>query len=178
MATQPKKQHDEAARINEATVRALAQRRKITEEEALFALMKNQAEINATLSDWDDVRSITVAVIRELKPYLDYWTIYLLVLRVMTLYSTHVISLYQSFSDVKRLALFLNEMLETCLENEDYAREVRRTCGNKDCEDRVLMRGLVLTRIAPPEVMALFLENRPYFFKAEWYCARRFFEAT
>ena len=64
------------------------------------------------MSDWDDIRSISLAVMHELRPYQSYQDIYVFVMRVVNLYDTQIISVLRTFSDVRRLAYFVHEMIE------------------------------------------------------------------
>ncbi|MDO4937149.1 MAG: hypothetical protein Q4E62_04460 [Sutterellaceae bacterium] len=157
-------------------VRALAQSRGISEEEAVFGLLKRFPALFGAMSDWDDVRPITISVIRELKSCLSYKDILLMVLRVLNLYDTQVISVLRVFSDVKRLAYFVNEMIESMLEVNEYADAIAQ--GYEiTADNRVALRGIVLKRITSDEVQKVFLNDKSRFFRAEAYCAMPYFEA-
>ena len=154
-------------------VEALARERGITPEEAVFSLMKTSPSLFGALSDWDDVRTITIAAIRELRPFLSYADIYTLMLRVIDLYDTQVISVLRVFSDVKRLAYFVNEMIEQLGDIPDYRSAV---CSTYDLspDNRLAVRGVILKRITSPEVRQVLLEDRGRYFKAESICAPDF----
>ncbi len=75
----------------------------------------------------------------------------------------------RAFSDVKRLAFFVNEMVETLLEVPAYSAMIDQqvfafTNGDKD---RIVARGFVLRRITSTEVRALLMKDKGKFFKAE-----------
>ncbi|WP_443744410.1 hypothetical protein [Sutterella sp.] len=150
----------------------LARRRGITEEEALFSIMRKQPSFYGALSDWDEFEPITIAVIREMKPYMTYAQISESLTRVVTLYDTQVISVLRVFSDVKRLAYFINEMIETLLEIDDYRRVLLAEYG-LDEADYIAARGLVLKRITSEDVQTLLFTDRNRFFRAESFCASR-----
>lgn len=46
--------------LEEGNIRKIAHTRGISEEEALFSLMKSQPCMFGAMSDWDDIRSISL----------------------------------------------------------------------------------------------------------------------
>ena len=66
--------------LEEGNIRTIAHTRGISEEEALFSLMKSQPCMFGAMSDWDDIRSISLAVMHELRPYQSYQDIYVFVM--------------------------------------------------------------------------------------------------
>ena len=67
-------------------MRAIAKERGISEEDAVFSLMRDVPAMFAIMQDWDDMRTISTAVIRELKSYMSFRNIYVFVMRVVNLY--------------------------------------------------------------------------------------------
>ena len=156
--------------LSTAAVEALASERGITVEEAVFTRMKTSPSLFGALSDWDDVRTITIDAIRELRPFLPYADIYAILLRVIDLYDTQVISVLRVFSDVRRLAYFVNEIVEQLNDVVPYREAVVSFYG-LDPSNRLAVRGAILKRITSPELRTLLLNDRGRYFKAECCCA-------
>ena len=148
-----------AEQLQQESVLFMSRQQGIPEEEIIFGLMRSTPEVVGAMQDWDDIQNICIAVIRELKPYVSFRQIYDLVNRVVRLYDTQIITVLRVYSDVKRLAYFINEMIEVMLETPAYCAHVEQTVrsftGEKD--DRVAARGVVLRRITSPEVRKLFI---------------------
>ena len=53
--------------LEPAKVREMAAQLGLTEEETVFSLMKRHPALFGAMNDWDDIRNITIADIRELK---------------------------------------------------------------------------------------------------------------
>ena len=83
--------------------------------------MRETPEVCGAMQDWDDIPNICIAVLRELKAFLPFQQAHDRVLHVIKLYDTQVITVLRAFSDVKRLAFFVNEMVETLLEVPAYS---------------------------------------------------------
>lgn len=164
------------AQLKDEAIQAFAQDRGITEEEAIFNLMKNQPTMYGAMSDWDDIRNISIAVIRELRPYRSCREVYEFVMNVVTLYDTRVISVLRVFSDVRRLAIFVHEMIESLLEIPQYRRGIIDQY-QADANDQILLRGIVLKRITREPVQTLFEEDRNRFFRAEAFRASELIKA-
>ena len=111
-------------KLSDEAIQEVVKQRGITEEEAIFNLMKNQPTMYGAMSDWDDIRNISMAVIKELRPYRSCREAYEFVMNVVTLYDTRVISVLRVFSDVRRLAIFVHEMIESLLEIPQYRRAI------------------------------------------------------
>lgn len=159
--------------LDNAKVVQTARERGCTEEEVVFSIIKRYPALFGALNDWDDIRPITLCVIRELMPFMTFEKVFNTILTVLTLYDTQVISVCRAYSDVKRLAYFVNEMIETLLEVDGYERSLieQYETGN---DNRVVLRGIVLKRITGSEVQKLFLNDQSRFFKAEVYCTSGF----
>lgn len=158
-----------AKELQQENILAQAHKQGIPTEEVLFSLMRYTPELFGAMQDWEDIQNICTAAIRELEPYISFRQIYDLVMHVVKLYDTHVITVLRVFSDVKRLAYFINEMIETMLEVPAYAEAIEQqvsllTNGEKD---KVASRGFVLRRITSPEVREVLLNDKAKFFKAE-----------
>ena len=158
--------------LEPAKVREMAAQLGLTEEETVFSLMKRHPALFGAMNDWDDIRNITIAVIRELKGCVSYREIYEMILRVVDLYDTQVISVLRVFSDVKRLAYFVNEMIESMLEMPDYRDKLTAQYGLTTA-DKLALRGIVLERITNQGVRDVFMKDRCRYFSAEVICARR-----
>ena len=158
--------------LQEENVRMIADKRGLSVEEALFSMMKTQPFMFGATSDWEDIRPICIAVIRELLPYKSCEEIYHFVLRVVTLYDTEVITVLRVFSDVRRLAYFVNEMIESLLEIPSYCDFIVHKYG-ADPTDKIMLRGLVLKRITSEGVQEIFLEDTSRFFRAETFSVAR-----
>lgn len=156
--------------LEEGNIRTIAHTRGISEEEALFSLMKSQPCMFGAMSDWDDIRSISLAVMHELRPYQSSQDIYVFVMRVVNLYDTQIISVLRTFSDVRRLAYFVHEMIEGLLEIPLYQTNLAKEYGVSP-DDKIILRGIVLNRITSPEVRKLFQDDRSRYFRAESFCA-------
>lgn len=65
----------------------------------------------------------------ELRPYQSYQDIYVFVMRVVNLYDTQIISVLRTFSDVRRLAYFVHEMIEGLLEIPLYQTNLAKEYG-------------------------------------------------
>lgn len=163
-------------KLSEDAIKALAEERGISEEEAIFHWMKNQPTMYGAMSDWDDIRNISIAVIRELRPYRSCSEVYEFVMNVVTLYDTRVISVLRVFSDVRRLAIFVHEMIESLLEVPQYRRGIINLY-HVDANDQILLRGIVLKRITREPVQTLFEEDRNRFFRAEAFRATELMRA-
>lgn len=163
----------DCAELKDENVRALAKSRGITEEQALFSLMKKCPALFGAMQDWDDVKPICIAVMRELKGYLPFRDIFEIVLRVLNYYDTQVICVLRVFSDVQRLAYFVNEMIESMLEVAGYAAAVKKEFSLHS-QDRLIMRGIVLKRITSVEVQKTLINDKMKFFKAEERLAAQF----
>lgn len=151
-------------------IRAIAKERGISEEDAVFSLMRDVPAMFAIMQDWDDMRTISTAVIRELKPYMSFRNIYAFVMRVVNLYDTQVISVLRipTESDVKRLAYFVNEMVESMLEVRPYYEHVERIVADESGQaDRIIMRGYVLRQITSSQVRDILVGDMAHFFRAE-----------
>lgn len=153
-------------KLSDEAIQEVVKQRGITEEEAIFNLMKNQPTMYGAMSDWDDIRNISMAVIKELRPYRSCREAYEFVMNVVTLYDTRVISVLRVFSDVRRLAIFVHEMIESLLEIPQYRRAIIEQ-HHVDANDQILLRGIVLKRITREPVLTLFQEDRNHFFRAE-----------
>lgn len=158
--------------IRDEDVLALARARGETAEEALFRMMRKCPVAFGATCDWEDFGSISIAVMRELKPYKTYQAVYNLVLRVFQLYDTQVISVLRVFSDVERLAYFVNEMIETMLEVSHY-RDALSVEYGVDTANKIALRGIVLFRITSVGVRNVFKCENKAFFRAESFCARK-----
>lgn len=158
--------------IRDEDVLALARARGETAEEALFRMMRKCPAAFGATCDWEDFGSISIAVMRELKPYKTYQAVYNLVLRVFQLYDTQVISVLRVFSDVERLAYFVNEMIETMLEVSHY-RDALSVEYGVDTANKIALRGIVLFRITSVGVRNVFKCENKAFFRAESFCARK-----
>ena len=96
--------------------------------------------------------------------------IYVFVMRVVNLYDTQIISVLRTFSDVRRLAYFVHEMIEGLLEIPLYQTNLAKEYGVSP-DDKIILRGIVLNRITSPEVRKLFQDDRDRYFRAESFCA-------
>lgn len=150
-------------------VEAVARERGIAVEDVIFGYMKTSPELFGALSDWDDVRNITISVIRELKHYMPYVDIYRTMLRIIDLYDTEVISVLRVYSDVRRLAYFVNEMVECLYETAAYREALAKATGLEP-DNRIALRGEILIRITSREVRHVLLCDPGEYFKAEVYC--------
>lgn len=144
-------------------------------EEVLYGRMKRNPYVYGATSDWPEIRPITIAVMRELKNYLPYQEIHDMVLYVIELYDTQVISVLRRYGDVHRLALFVNQMIESSLAVPAYEAALLEEYKLAPT-NRILLRGIVLRRIAEPDVLRIFLTDSSDFFRAENYCAKRFLD--
>ena len=95
-----------------------------------------------------------------------------LVLQKVHEYDTQVICVIRAFSDVRRLAYFVNEMVETLLENNGYRRMILKTY-DLDERERLVMRGIVLNRITTAEIREVLLSDRCRYFETECLFAER-----
>ena len=150
-------------------VRTTSLKLGLSEEEIIFSYMRETPEVCGAMQDWDDIPNICIAVLRELKALLTFQQAHDQVLHVIKLYDTQVITVLRAFSDVKRLAFFVNEIVETLLEVPAYSAMIDQqvfafTNGDKD---RIVARGFVLRRITSTEVRALLMKDKGKFFKAE-----------
>lgn len=142
--------------------------KKISQEEAVFGLMRDVPALFGAMSDWDDISNISIAVIGQLKHFMSYEDCYKLVLRVVTLYDVNVVTIVRSFSDVRRLAYFVNEMIESMLEVPEYAAYIQKEVAEKfNTNDHTLSRGVVLRKITREAVQTLLVNDKERFFKAE-----------
>lgn len=164
-----------AKRIETAEILKEAKKRGRPVEEVLYGRMKRNPYVYGATSDWPEIRPITIAVMRELKNYLPYQEIHDMVLYVIELYDTQVISVLRRYGDVHRLALFVNQMIESSLAVPAYEAALLREYKLAPT-NRILLRGIVLRRIADPEVLNIFTADSSDFFRAENYCAKRFLE--
>ncbi len=147
---------------------ATVERLRIGEAEAVFRLKRNQPVVGAVSYDWADIPIISVAVIRELLPFLSYRDIYCKVLKVITLYVTEVISVHRTFTDMHRLALFINEMTEVMLEVSGFAQYIECiVLARTGCKERLIVRGLVMCAIARKEVRDALTKRHPGYFREE-----------
>lgn len=147
---------------------ATVERLRIGEAEAVFRLKSNQPVVGAVSYDWADIPIISVAVIRELLPFLSYRDIYCKVLKVITLYDTEVISVHRTFTDMHRLALFINEMTEVMLEVSGFAQYIECiVLARTGCKERLIVRGLVMCAIARKEVRDALTKRHPGYFREE-----------
>ncbi len=150
------------------SIAATAERLRIGEAEAVFRLMRNQPVVGAASYDWADIPIISMAVIRELLPFMSYREVYCKVLKVITLYDTEVISIYRSFTHMHRLALFVNEMTEVMLEVPGFAQYVQSIAkARTGCTERLIVRGLVMCAIARKEVRDALTNRHPGYFRDE-----------
>lgn len=164
-----------AKRIETAEILKEAKKSGRPVEEVLYGRMKRNPYVYGATSDWPEIRPITIAVMRELKNYLPYQEIHDMVLYVIELYDTQVISVLRRYGDVHRLALFVNQMIESSLAVPSYEAALLREYKLAPT-NRILLRGIVLRRIADPEVLNIFTADSSDFFRAENYCAKRFLE--
>lgn len=156
-------------KLQPENVRTTALKLGLSEEKIIFSYMRETPEVCGAMQDWDDIPNICIAVIRELKAFFTFQQAHDRVLHVIKLYVTQVITVLRAFSDVKRLAFFVNEMIETLLEVPAYSAMIDQqvfafTNGDRD---RIVARGFVLRRITSTEVRALLMKDKGKFFKAE-----------
>lgn len=157
-----------AVELQDDNIRAMAAKEGLSVEEMLFTLMRDTPELFGAMQDWDDVQNVCTAAIRELMPFSSCREIYELVLHVVKLYDTQVITVLRIFSDVRRLAFFVNEMIETMLEVGPYKQAIEAEVAKFSSEsDRIAVRGLVLRRITSAEVREILVHDKARFFKAE-----------
>lgn len=160
------------AALRPEKIDAEAARRHLPAEELVFNLMKGNPALFGAMSDWDDIGLICIGVMRELKPFMSYVDMFRLVLQKVHEYDTQVICVIRAFSDVRRLAYFVNEMVETLLENDGYRRMILKTY-DLDERERLVMRGIVLNRITTAEIREVLLSDRCRYFETECLFAER-----
>lgn len=161
------------ARLADDVISSRAKERNVSKEYVLMRVMKKyEAHMYGALSDWDEIEDISKAVLREVLPFKSCEEAYVFVMNVVIAYDTVVISVNRTFSDDRRLAYFVNEMIMQLLEIPEYAEKLAAE-EKVDPDDKMMMRGLVYYRIVDRPIREYFLSCDDCYFGFEYFKAGR-----
>lgn len=155
------------AKLTDEAVAELAEKKHWREDQALFSLMRNTPTMYGATSDWNEIEDICKSVIREIRPYYSCRECYEFIMNIVDAYDTIVISIHRDYTDVRRLAYFVNEMLEQMIQITPYAEAIAKEYGI-DPDLHRLMRGLIYYRIVEEPVRDVFLRDPDLFFYSEY----------
>ena len=143
--------------------------------EAIIFLIHERLGTLYIFSDWDDAEPILTSAIFELVPHVPIEGIAQTMLDTLSTFEAAIYGSTLRLTDEERLAIYLNELIETMLHFDEYANYLMEHF-KVECPkpNRLVLRGLSLRNIARKEVCDFFAESPKRYFVPELYFSEPF----
>lgn len=136
--------------------------------QAVLSKLRLQQPFRAMMADWNEIPFVCLRTIDEMRPYLSASEITQKLKRIGELYCERVCYPGRPYDPTTRLALFLNEISEELLLIPQFRTFLAGLLfGRPGDFDELVLKGVVLRRIAQPETLQVVTQSPQHYFAQE-----------
>ena len=158
MDTFPKITPTKLSQLTQEHVDAECAHRNKKPESVIFDLLYEAPAVMWVAYDWDSVRYITQRAIAVMIKTHTYLEAYRAMLGILSLYESVLANYVAPIEPIKRLAIFVNEVAETLLEDEPLKTRIA---------EEFFVRGKMIALITSPSCRKLLLDATDRYFFSE-----------
>lgn len=166
MDTFPKITPTKLSQLTQEHVDAECAHRNKKPESVIFDLLYESPAVMWVAYDWDSVRYITQRAIAVMIKTHTYLEAYRVMLGILSLYESVLANYVAPVEPIKRLAIFVNEVAETLLEDEPLKTRIAEDL-HWDRTDKFFVRGKMIALITSPSCRKLLLDATDRYFFSE-----------